>query len=293
MAVRELGVARESASAAWSAAVQAQNEAERAMQALGQQALERALADGQPAILLAGRSYNAFTSDASQSVGKKLSSMGMLAIPTDCLMPVGEGPTAWHFANQIVNAMTLAKRHPNLFLIFVSNFSCTIDAFTLSMLSSEMGPKPYLILEIDSHTADAGVQTRLEAFLDIVHNYRRKAKPASRRPFRPCRLTSDGPGREFQWRADSAWRSSRQAVFAQLFPIPREGAGTGHSLAGSSRRRRVVTGPDANSNEVCNSLPGASACRCPFVLDSCCTSTNIDSPAKFLVCTCFKVVHLA
>ena len=77
-----------------------------------------------------------------------------------------------------MNAVALVRRHPNLFLLCVSNFSCTIDAFTHSMLASELGAKPYLILEIDAHTADAGVQTRLEAFLDIVRNYRvARARP--------------------------------------------------------------------------------------------------------------------
>jgi predicted nucleotide-binding protein (sugar kinase/HSP70/actin superfamily) len=36
------------------------------------------------------------------------------------------------------------------------------------MVASEMGSKPYLILEIDAHTADAGVQTRLERFLILL-----------------------------------------------------------------------------------------------------------------------------
>jgi predicted nucleotide-binding protein (sugar kinase/HSP70/actin superfamily) len=40
------------------------------------------------------------------------------------------------------------------------------------MLASELGAKPYLLLEIDAATADAGVQTRLEAFLDIISTYR-------------------------------------------------------------------------------------------------------------------------
>ena len=54
-----------------------------------------------------------------------------------------------------------------------------------------MGTKPYLILEIDAHTADAGVQTRLEAFLDIVRSYR--AGQAERRaPFGACRLAANG-----------------------------------------------------------------------------------------------------
>ncbi|MBI2929658.1 MAG: anhydro-N-acetylmuramic acid kinase [Verrucomicrobia bacterium] len=191
LAVRELGIRRELADQAWTAAVRAQTEAERGLRELGQRALAQAVAEGKPAILLAGHSYNAFTPEASQSVGKKLASMGVTVIPADSLAPAAAGPTAWHFANQIMNAVSLAVQHPNLFLLCVSNFSCTIDAFTHAMLASELGAKPYLILEIDAHTADAGTQTRLEAFLDIVRNYREA--PARRsQPFTACRLASRG-----------------------------------------------------------------------------------------------------
>ncbi|MBZ5637405.1 MAG: acyl-CoA dehydratase activase [Acidobacteriia bacterium] len=190
-AVRDLGFPREAAERAWAAAVRAQTEVERALNELGRRALDEAVAEGGPAILLAGHSYNAFSAAASQSVGKKLSSMGVRVIPADCLAPVGDGPTAWHFANQIMNAVALAKRNPNVFLVCVGNYSCTIDAFTHSMLASELGSKPHLIVEIDAHTADAGVQTRLEAFLDIVRNYRESQATRSR-PFTPCRLASNG-----------------------------------------------------------------------------------------------------
>jgi predicted CoA-substrate-specific enzyme activase len=191
MAVRELGKPRVLAEQAWAAAVHAQTEVERALSEMGQGALAQAVSAGKPAILLAGRSYNAFTPEGSQSVGKKLSSMGVTVIPADCLAPVGEGPTVWYAANQILNAVALARQHPNLFLLCVSNFSCTIDAFTHAMLASELGSKPYLILEIDAHTADAGVQTRLEAFLDIVANYR-ETQTSPSQPFTSCRLASDG-----------------------------------------------------------------------------------------------------
>ncbi len=191
MAVEELGIARTVASDAWAEAVRAQTEAERAIRQMGMRALDEAVAIGKAAILLAGHSYNAFTPEASQSVGKKLSSMGVPVIPADSLMPAEEGPTSWHFANQILNAVGIAKRHPNLFLLSVSNFSCTIDAFTHSMLAAELGSKPYLVLEIDAHTADAGVQTRLEAFLDIIQNYRQAQTGLTPR-FEPCRLVSGG-----------------------------------------------------------------------------------------------------
>lgn len=188
MAVGELGVHPELAEEAWEAAARSQAEAECALTELGWKALAQALAAGKPTILLAGHSYNAYTPEASQSVGKKLSSMGVSVIPAECLVPAGAGPTVWHFANQILNAVSLAKEHANLFFLSTSNFSCTIDAFTHSMLASELGSKPYLILEIDAHTADAGVQTRLEAFLDIVQNYH-AVQTSLAKSFTPCRLT--------------------------------------------------------------------------------------------------------
>ena len=191
IAVNELGQARDLAERWWSAAVCAQTEAEHELRKLGETALAQAITDGKPAVILAGHSYNAFTPEGSQSVGKKLSSMGVAAIPADCLMPAGAGLTSWHFANQVMNAVNIVKRHPHLFLLCVSNFSCTIDAFTQSQLAAEMGSKPYLILEIDAHTADAGVQTRLEAFLDIVRNYRAGQSSRAGR-FTPARLIGGG-----------------------------------------------------------------------------------------------------
>jgi predicted CoA-substrate-specific enzyme activase len=191
MAVRELRMPRELAGSAWTAAVHAQVEAERALRGLGQKTLDEAVAGGKLAILLAGHSYSAFAPEASQSVARKLSSMGVTVIPGDSLTPLEASPTAWHFANQILNAAAIAKKHPNLFLLCVSNFSCTIDAFTQSILASVMGAKPHLILEIDAHTADAGIQTRLEAFLDIAANYQaRQTSPSP--PFNACRLVPDG-----------------------------------------------------------------------------------------------------
>jgi predicted CoA-substrate-specific enzyme activase len=191
MAAQDLAVDRESAQRAWVAAVCAQREVESAMLDLGQRALAEVSAQAKPAILLAGHSYNAYAPEASQSVGKKLASMGVTAIPADCLLPTCDGATAWYFSNQVLNAVAAAKRHPTLFLLCISNFSCTVDAFTHSLIASEMGAKPYLILEIDAHTADAGVQTRLEAFLDIIQNYQ-ESQTLSNEPFTPCRLGADG-----------------------------------------------------------------------------------------------------
>jgi predicted nucleotide-binding protein (sugar kinase/HSP70/actin superfamily) len=81
MAARELGASPELASQAWAVAVAAQTEAEYTLTEMGRQALAQALAAGKPAILLAGHSYNAYTPEASQSVGKKLSAWACLPFP--------------------------------------------------------------------------------------------------------------------------------------------------------------------------------------------------------------------
>jgi predicted nucleotide-binding protein (sugar kinase/HSP70/actin superfamily) len=235
MAVSELGQARELAERQWTAAVRVQTEAESDVQKLGQAALAQAIAANKPAIVLAGHSYNAFTPEGSQSVGKKLSSMGVAAIPADCLIPAGAGPTSWHFANQVMNAVNVVKQHANLFLLCVSNFSCTIDAFTQSMLVSEMGSKPYLILEIDSHTADAGVQTRLEAFLDIVRNFRAGQSSRISR-FNPARLITGG--QVIRGNGEQvALTNPRVKLFPQLLAVSRGISGDVRWLAGLARRR--------------------------------------------------------
>ncbi|MDR1868472.1 MAG: activase, partial [Treponema sp.] len=59
-------------------------------------------------------------------------------------------------------------------LTFISNFSCAPDSFILHYIKWVMGQKPFLVLELDSHSADAGVDTRVEAFLDIIDGYRAK-----------------------------------------------------------------------------------------------------------------------
>ncbi len=78
----------------------------------------------------------------------------------------------WSMGRMILKASRLVKNHPKLFGTYISNFSCGPDSFVVGYFREEMGRKPSLTLELDSHTADAGLETRIEAFLDIVQYYR-------------------------------------------------------------------------------------------------------------------------
>ena len=95
MAVNELGQARDVAEQASGRRRSGRKRKRRPpCSSWDKRALAQAIAANQPAIVLAGHSYNAFTPEASQSVGKKLSSMGVAAIPgrLPCCRPAPARP---------------------------------------------------------------------------------------------------------------------------------------------------------------------------------------------------------
>ena len=67
-----------------------------------------------------------------------------------------------------------------------------------------MGTKPSLTIEVDTHTADAGVNTRIEAFMDVINNYRlvhTNTRHPQDLPFRQAKAEIDSRGRA--WFIDS------------------------------------------------------------------------------------------
>jgi len=144
---------------------------------LGKTALAEARKAKRPVIAILGRPYNAFTADANMDIPKKYTTCGYAVIPFDILPFTNESiyPNMyWYYGQQDMKASVLLKNEDNIYVTYISNFSCAPDSFLLHYLKWIMGTKPFLILELDSHTADAGVDTRIEAFLDIIEGYRSK-----------------------------------------------------------------------------------------------------------------------
>ncbi len=189
--VKEFGFSEKIVERAYRVAVDKQLSVEDEMRKLGESILADAIVSDKPSIILVGRSYNAFPNETSQSIGRKLASKGITTIPFDCLGPQSNEETSWYFSNLIINAVRLAKQHENLFILYISNFGCNVDTFTLEYLRTEMGDKPYLKLDIDSHTADAGTLTRIEAFLEIIQNYRFSHNKDTVSDFRLCELKEE------------------------------------------------------------------------------------------------------
>ncbi len=166
---------------AYDKAARHQDSLETQVKEKGKEILARIINSDEIGIIVVGRSYNVYPPETSQSIPKKLVSMGVNVIPFDFLEPVSETDIPWYFANYVKEAMNLVIQHENLFLLYINNYSCTVDAFIQNHVRTEMASKPYLLLELDAHVADAGTQTRLEAFLEIIRNYQllRAPQPSS------------------------------------------------------------------------------------------------------------------
>ena len=115
---------------------------------------------------------------ANLNVHKKLLDLGVPAIPLD-MLPLDSVPDDddlkdmyWGYGQKILRAAKIIRSHPNLFAIYITNFGCGPDSFITHFFKKIMEGKPFLQLEIDEHSGDAGIITRLEAFFDSIKNAR-------------------------------------------------------------------------------------------------------------------------
>ena len=126
-------------------------------------------------VVLFGRPYNAFMPEANKGIPHKFASRGIKLIPVDFL-DLKDAKVRdhmyWTMGQINLKGAAIVEAHPQLFGTFITNFSCGPDSFVVGYFRSIMGTKPSLTLELDNHTADAGLETRIEAFLDIVARYR-------------------------------------------------------------------------------------------------------------------------
>jgi hypothetical protein len=173
--------------------------------------LRRGYEAAEPAFLEAGQelgfsaanarqAFRAYSPLANKGIPKKLTSRGQTIIPFE-MLPFEEWPLAEDYRDsmhgeagqRILRAAEIVRRDDQLFGIFITNFLCAPDSFIVSYFRRVMEEKPSLTLELDEHTADAGINTRIEAFLDIMRNYLdvRRTGECQEKVFRPAQIISE------------------------------------------------------------------------------------------------------
>jgi predicted CoA-substrate-specific enzyme activase len=145
----------------------------------GQEILDD-LKEDQRVLVIIGRPYNTCDLEISLNLPKKLRDLGVLALPMDfleCEVEVNKDHLPnmyWKYGEKILATSEVVKNNKNLFGLYVSNFGCGPDSFITHFFKKNLKGKPHLLIELDEHSADAGVITRCEAFLDSLKKYKEK-----------------------------------------------------------------------------------------------------------------------
>jgi predicted CoA-substrate-specific enzyme activase len=161
----------------------AQKEFTSAIRKRGAEALENIT---ERTIVIIGRSYNAFDPGINLEIPKKLASLGVFSVPMDYL-PLEHVDISskwsnmyWRSGQNILRAAEIIRDNPKLFALYIGNFSCGPDSFIHHFFDETMSGRPFLHIEIDEHSADAGVITRCEAFLDSIEGQSRSPEVRKR-----------------------------------------------------------------------------------------------------------------
>ena len=177
---KKLGVNKNKARLAYKEALRVQEMAFEEMKEKGREVLAELEANPDMiAIVIFGRPYNALVSEAHMGIPNKFASRGVKVIPYEFL-PLKDEPVDsqmfWSAGQSILKGASYVKKHPQLLGCYITNFSCGPDSFLVGYFRDLMEEKPSLTLELDSHVADAGLETRIEAFMDIIKSFRELKK---------------------------------------------------------------------------------------------------------------------
>jgi predicted nucleotide-binding protein (sugar kinase/HSP70/actin superfamily) len=164
------------------AGIEAQRRFEANRKAVGSKLLKQLRESDQLGVVLLTRSYMSQDSGANLGIAEKLTQLGVVPIPLDFLDLDSIDPKKysdrpyWSYEGKLIAGAALTASDNRLYGLVLTNFGCGPNSFILRMLEDIMGSKPMGQLEIDEHAAEAGIVTRLEAFVDTIQGYARSVK---------------------------------------------------------------------------------------------------------------------
>lgn len=165
----------------------AQTAFENGLRERGKEILHHLPADKESVVII-GRPYNTGDPALNLRLVEKLANLNVMSIPLDFL-PLHEENIFddypmmyWPNGQKILAATKIIQRTDKLNAVYLGNFRCGPDSFLTHFVNKEMNGKPYLHLEVDEHSADAGLITRCEAFLDSLQGSRANKDYRTKKP---------------------------------------------------------------------------------------------------------------
>jgi predicted CoA-substrate-specific enzyme activase len=159
----------------------AQNQFEQSLVEYGKNVIQNIPENCRPVVLL-GRPYNCTDQHLNLGLVEKLINQNVMPIPLDMLdltpydIFSNYRNMYWPNGQKLIAAAQFVAKNEKMHAVYISNFRCGPDSFIWHYITEELKGKPFLHLEIDEHSADAGMVTRIEAFLDSLSGSEKNAK---------------------------------------------------------------------------------------------------------------------
>ena len=128
-------------------------------------------------VLVTGHCYNVYDRFINGDILRMLDDIGIDALTEKdadrgaadeifCSTPFLKKPFWEAFARIYGTAMSMSDTVDGI--IYLSSFSCGVDAFVSDMLRLHLGDIPFMVLKLDEHKGNVGLETRIEAFADML-----------------------------------------------------------------------------------------------------------------------------
>lgn len=128
-------------------------------------------------VAILGHPYNIYDSFMNMNIVKKLNKLGVGVITEEYIDEDERDKEVknlfkkpfWTFArNSYGFAAHVSKEKLIDGIIYISSFACGIDSVVIELIKDKIEDFPFMILKIDEHTGEAGLDTRVEAFVDML-----------------------------------------------------------------------------------------------------------------------------
>lgn len=133
-----------------------------------------------PAIAVIGHAYNIYDSFINMNLLKKLQNEGLDVLTLEAFDGSFLNRNAgtlhkkmfWNFGRKVMGSTyEIMKRNNIKGVLFVTSFGCGVDSFVFDLAQRALRREtdiPSMLLTLDEHSGEAGLNTRIEAFSDII-----------------------------------------------------------------------------------------------------------------------------
>ena len=128
-------------------------------------------------VALAGHPYNIYDNYINMNIVKKLRKLGVGVVTEEIIDEDAKAIEIkklykrpfWSFARDNYSFTSIAAEKKLVKgIIYISSFACGIDSVVIELIKKNIEDFPLLILKVDEHTGEAGLDTRIEAFVDML-----------------------------------------------------------------------------------------------------------------------------